>query len=151
MMSSLKILITKLSTAARTALEKSANACVLQQNYEIEIEHLFLELLNQPLENDLKILLKKYKISADALADDLKETISQLPKGNTRTPIFAKSIVRLFEQAWLLASAEQNPVIRSGHLLVALLTAPDLYQIATRASSLFDLFPIDSMKHKFLE
>lgn len=150
-MSSLKILITKLSTAARTALEKSANACVLQQNYEIEIEHLFLELLNQPLENDLKILLKKYKISADALADDLKETISQLPKGNTRTPIFAKSIVRLFEQAWLLASAEQNPVIRSGHLLVALLTAPDLYQIATRASSLFDLFPIDSMKHKFLE
>ncbi|TLT93011.1 hypothetical protein FD888_17740 [Acinetobacter baumannii] len=55
MMSSLKILITKLSTAARTALEKSANACVLQQNYEIEIEHLFLELLNQPLENDLKI------------------------------------------------------------------------------------------------
>ncbi|WP_370530313.1 hypothetical protein, partial [Acinetobacter baumannii] len=28
MMSSLKILITKLSTAARTALEKSANACV---------------------------------------------------------------------------------------------------------------------------
>ncbi|MDO7473189.1 type VI secretion system ATPase TssH [Acinetobacter baumannii] len=151
MMSSLKILITKLSTAARTALEKSANACVLQQNYEIEIEHLFLELLNQPLENDLKILLKKYKISADALADDLKETISQLPKGNTRTPIFAKSIVRLFEQAWLLASAEQNPVIRSGHLLVALLTAPDLYQIATRASSLFDLLPIDSMKHKFLE
>lgn len=80
-MSSLKILITKLSTVARTALEKSANACVLQQNYEIEIEHLFLELLNQPLENDLKILLKKYKISADALADDLKETISQLPKG----------------------------------------------------------------------
>lgn len=150
-MSSLKILITKLSTVARTALEKSANACVLQQNYEIEIEHLFLELLNQPLENDLKILLKKYKISADALADDLKETISQLPKGNTRTPIFAKSIVRLFEQAWLLASAEQNPVIRSGHLLVALLTAPDLYQIATRASSLFDLLPIDSMKHKFLE
>ncbi|MCP5843059.1 hypothetical protein NL296_27800, partial [Klebsiella pneumoniae] len=49
------------------------------------------------------------------------------------------------------ASAEQNPVIRSGHLLVALLTAPDLYQIATRASSLFDLLPIDSMKHKFLE
>lgn len=40
-MSNLKILITKLSTVARTALEKSANACVIQQNYEIEIEHLF--------------------------------------------------------------------------------------------------------------
>ncbi|OTG90674.1 type VI secretion system ATPase TssH [Acinetobacter sp. ANC 3832] len=150
-MNNLKILITKLSAPTRTALEKSANFCISQQNFEIEIEHLFFELLQQTALNDLEILLNKYKISKDALIDDLKETISQLPKGNTRTPIFAKSIVRLLEQAWLLASAEQNPVIRSGHLLVALLTAPDLYQIAIRASSLFDLFPIDTMKHKFLD
>lgn len=150
-MNNLKILITKLSVKTRTALEKSANFCINQQNYEIEIEHLFYELLNQNEKNDIQILLDKYKISRDGLIDDLKETISQLPKGNARTPIFAKSIVRLLEQAWLLASAEQNPVIRSGHLLVALLTAPDLYQIAVRASSLFDLFPIDTMKHKFLD
>lgn len=151
LMNNLKILITKLSTTTRTALEKSANFCINQQNYEIEVEHLFYELLNQNGKNDLQLLLEKYKISKDGLIDDLKETISQLPKGNARTPIFAKSIVRLLEQAWLLASAEQNPVIRSGHLLVALLTAPDLYQIAVRASSLFDLFPIDTMKHKFLD
>ena len=150
-MNNLKILITKLSTTTRTALEKSANFCITQQNYEIEIEHLFYELLNQDQKNDLIILLEKYKISKDGLLDDIKETISQLPKGNSRTPIFAKSIVRLLEQAWLLASAEKNPVIRSGHLLVALLTAPDLYQIAIRASSLFDLFPIDTMKHKFVD
>ena len=150
-MNNLKILITKLSTTTRTALEKSANFCINQQNYEIEIEHLLYELLNQAEKNDLLLLLEKYKVSKDGLVDDLKETISQLPKGNARTPIFAKSIVRLLEQAWLLASAEQKPVIRSGHLLVALLTAPDLYQIAIRASSLFDLFPIDTMKHKFLE
>ncbi|WP_061517777.1 type VI secretion system ATPase TssH, partial [Acinetobacter venetianus] len=93
----------------------------------------------------------KNNISYEALINDLKETILSLPKGNTRTPIFAKSIVKLFEQAWLLASAEQTPIIRSGHLLVALLTAPDLQQIAARASSLFELFPIDTMKHKFLD
>lgn len=91
------------------------------------------------------------KILKDDLIHDLKESVSHLPKGNSRTPIFAKSIIRLLEQAWLLASAEQNPQIRSSHLLVALLTAPDLYQIAVRASSLFDLFPIDTMKHKFLD
>ena len=150
-MNNLKILITKLSTPTRTALEKSANFCISQQNYEIEIEHLLFELLQQTTLNDLQILLYKYKISKDAFINDLKENIAQLPKGNSRTPIFAKSIVRLLEQAWLLASAEQNPMIRSGHLLVALLTAADLYQIAIRASSLFDLFPIDSMKHKFLD
>lgn len=150
-MSNLKVLITKLSQPTRSALEKSANYCINQLNYEIEIEHLFVELLNQKAPNDLLILLKKNNISYEALINDLKETILSLPKGNTRTPIFAKSIVKLFEQAWLLASAEQTPIIRSGHLLVALLTAPDLQQIAARASSLFELFPIDTMKHKFLD
>ncbi|TCM66568.1 type VI secretion system protein VasG [Acinetobacter calcoaceticus] len=150
-MNNLKVLITKLSLPARTALESSANLCISQQNYEIEIEHLLIELLSQHTRHDLVILLAHYKISKSALLDDIHETISQLPKGNTRTPIFARSIVRLLEQAWLLASADKNPVIRSGHLLVALLTAADLYQLALRASSLFDLFPIDTMKHKFLE
>ena len=151
MMNNLKILITKLSTPSRNALEKSANFCISQQNFEIEIEHLFCEILKDESHNDIKLLLKNYKISEDAILHDLNEAISQLPKGNTRTPIFAKSITRLFEQAWLLASADQNPIIRSSHLLVALLTAPDLYQVAIRASSLFDLFPIDTMKHKFLD
>ncbi|ALH95831.1 ATPase [Acinetobacter equi] len=150
-MNNLKVLVKKLSNTTRTALEKSANSCISNQNYEIEIEHFFLEILNKNTKNDFTILLGKYKISKDALIDDLSETISQLQKGNARTPIFSKSIVRLLEQAWLLASADKNPVIRSGHLLVALLTAPDLYQIAVRASSLFELFPIDTMKHKFLE
>jgi type VI secretion system protein VasG len=149
-MTDLKVLIKKLSASSRTALEQSANLCVNHQNFEIEIEHFFVKLLEQQ-GNDLEILLNKCKISKDALLSDLLECISQLPKGNTRTPIFSKSIVRLLEQAWLLASAEQDSVIRSGHLLIALLTASDLYQIAIRASSLFDLFPIDTMKHKFLE
>ncbi|RKG46595.1 type VI secretion system ATPase TssH [Acinetobacter cumulans] len=151
MMNNLKILITKLSPHARISLEKSANTCISQQNYEIEIEHFFLELLQSNIKNDLYYLTEKYKIERDGLSQDLKESITQLPKGNARTPIFAQSIVRLLEQAWLLASAEQNPIIRSGHLLVALLTAPDLYQIAARASYLFERFPIDTMKHKFLD
>ncbi|WP_374666169.1 type VI secretion system ATPase TssH [Acinetobacter sp.] len=150
-MNNLKILITKLSSQSRLSLEKSANTCIAQQNYEIEIEHFLLEILKQNQENDLQILMKKYKIAKDDLIHDLTDSISQLPKGNARTPIFAKSIVRLLEQAWLLASAEQNSMIRSGHLITALLTAQDLYQMAARASLLFDLLPIDSMKHKFID
>lgn len=55
------------------------------------------------------------------------------------------------EQAWLVASADQTPIIRSGHLLVALLTAADLYQIAIRASERFEDIPVELLKHKFLE
>lgn len=150
-MTNLKVLVKKLSDSSRISLEKSANSCISNQNYEIEIEHFLLELLNKSSNNDLNILLNFYKISTEMLLHDLSETISQLPKGNTRTPIFSKSIIRLLEQAWLLACADKDPIIRSSHLLVALLTAPDLYQVAIRASSLFDSFPIDTMKHKFLE
>ncbi|AOA58844.1 type VI secretion system ATPase TssH [Acinetobacter larvae] len=150
-MNNLKILITKLSKPARTALEKSANFCISQQNYEIEIEHFLYEILKDSSKNDLQLLLNKYKVSTEDLCKDLLENIQQLPKGNTRTPVFAQSIIRLLEQSWLLASADQNPMIRSGHLLVALTTAPDLYQMAMRASSLFEQLPIDTLKHKFLE
>lgn len=150
-MNNLKILITKLSDHARLCLEKSANTCINQQNYEIEIEHFFLELLSHNQLNDVQLLLKNYKLSKEALLDDLNESLFQLNKGNSRTPIFATSIIRLLEQAWLLASAEKEPVIRSGHLLVALLTASDLSQIALHSSSIFELVPIDTMKHHFLD
>ena len=150
-MNNLKILITKLSLAARTALENSANFCMTQHHYEIEIEHFFHQLLSQNNRNDCVILLQKYKISVPVLVDELQHSIAQLPQGNQRSPIFSRSIVRLLEQAWLLASADQIPVIRTGHLLISLLTAPDLYQLAMRASSLFDLLPIDTLKHKFLD
>lgn len=150
-MNNLKILITKLSDHARLCLEKSANTCINQQNYEIEIEHFFLELLSHNQLNDVQLLLKNYKLSKEALLDDLNESLFKLNKGNSRTPIFATSIIRLLEQAWLLASAEKEPVIRSGHLLVALLTASDLSQIALHSSSIFELIPIDTMKHHFLD
>ncbi|WP_334134126.1 type VI secretion system ATPase TssH [Acinetobacter schindleri] len=150
-MNNLKILITKLSDHARLCLEKSANTCIHQQNYEIEIEHFFLELLSHNQLNDVQLLLKNYKLSKEALLDDLKESLFQLNKGNSRIPIFATSIIRLLEQGWLLASAEKEPVIRSGHLLVALLTASELSQIAMRSSAIFELIPIDTMKHQFLD
>ena len=78
-MNNLKILITKLSNPSRTALEKSANFCISQQNYEIEIEHLLYELLQEQQKTDLSLLLSKYKISKNDLLDDLNETIAQLP------------------------------------------------------------------------
>ena len=142
-------LISKLSIDSRFALEKAANLCINLQNYEIEIEHLLFELITQPQNTDFKVILNKYKISTSQLQLDLMNSVNELPKGNVRTPIFSSSIIHLLKQAWLLASAESDSVIRSSHLLVALLTATDLYQMAIRASHIFDLFPIDSLKHKF--
>jgi type VI secretion system protein VasG len=57
----------------------------------------------------------------------------------------------LFEHAWLIASLGigQPNQIRSGHLLLALLTEPDLAQLSQRASKLFARIPLDRLKHDF--
>ncbi len=133
-MNNLKTLITKLSQPTKTALEKSVNFCISQSHYEVEIEHLLCELLKEQSKTDLSILFAKYKISKSKFIDDLNNSLTTLSKGNTRTPIFTKSIILLLEQAWLLAAADQQPIIRSGHLIIALLTSADLYQVAIRAS-----------------
>ena len=150
-MSNLKILINKLSKNNRMALEKAANTCISRMNYEIEIEHFFIELLK--IQNiDLEILCKKFKISPQLLTQDLEQEIEKLSKGNQQTPIFSTALSKLLEHAWLLASIESDShTIRSGHLLIALLTVPELHQIAIRSSLLFDQFPIDSIKHKLNE
>lgn len=59
-------------------------------------------------------------------------------------------LIALFEQAWLIASLDsQLGRIRSGHLLLALLTAPDLAQFAQRMSSQFAEVNVTDLKHKF--
>ena len=57
---------------------------------------------------------------------------------------------RLFEHAWLIASLDtQTTRIRSGHLLLALLTEPDLAALARRGSRLFESFRLQELKHDF--
>jgi type VI secretion system protein VasG len=150
-MSNLKVLIQKLSPNNRLALERAANLCVSRTHYEIELEHLFHILLEQP-NNDLAVLSKRYKVSIEQLQQDLMTEMETLQKGNQRTPVFSVPLSRLLEQAWLLASIDnETSKIRSGHLLIALLTVADLRQAAVRTSKLFDEFQIDTIKHKLLE
>lgn len=147
-MTNLKVLIQKLSPCSRLALEQSASLCLARMHHQIEIEHFFIELFKQQ-NNDLAQLCQRFQVDVNALIRDMEKQLEQLARGNQQTPVFSLSVMRLLEQAWLLASIESaSHRIRSGHLLVALLTVPELYQLALRGSSWFEYFPIDSIKHK---
>ena len=150
-MTNLKVLIQKLSPSCRLALEQSANLCLSKTHHQIEIDHFFLEILKQP-NNDLSLLCQRFKVDTAKLKLDLDQQLQHLTRGNQQTPVFSTAVMRLLEQAWLLASIETvSHSIRSGHLLVALLAVPELYQLAIRSSSLFAEFPIDSIKHKLVD
>ncbi len=145
----LKTLIGKLNPSCRQAAERGASLCMAQGHYEVDLEHVFLALLEQP-DGDLAVIARRDGIDADALQADLHAEIARFRTGNTRTPVFSPHLATLFEHAWLIASLDaQTPSIRSGHLLLALLTAPDLAQLASRGSARFAQFRLDALKHDF--
>ncbi|WP_447987987.1 type VI secretion system ATPase TssH [Achromobacter spanius] len=145
----LKTLIGKLNQTCRQAAERAASLCMAQGHYEVDLEHLFLALLEKPA-SDVSIIARRCHIHTDALEADLKAEIGRFKNGNTRTPVFSAHLPKLFEHAWLIASLDtQTTRIRSGHLLLALLTEPDLAQLARRGSFLFESFRLDALKHDF--
>ncbi|THC42538.1 type VI secretion system ATPase TssH [Massilia sp. Mn16-1_5] len=146
----LKTLIGKLNDATRLAATRAANICVGLGQYEVDIEHLFLALLEQP-DCDLVVAARACDISVSGLEADLRHEVARFAAGSTRTPVFSKHLPTLLEHAWLIASLGTNGpnTIRSGHLLLALLTEPSLAQLAQRASPLFADFPLDRLKHDF--
>jgi len=147
----LKTLIAKLNPTCRQATERAASNCLSRGHYEVDLEHLFLALLDEPA-SDATLVLRASRIDAHALRADLERELQRLKTGNARTPVFSVHLIALFEQAWLLASLDaQIGRIRSGHLLLALLSAPDLAQFAQRMSPLFRDVRVTDLKHKFDE
>ena len=145
----LKTLIAKLNPTCRQATERAASACLSRGHYEVELEHLFLALLEEPA-SDVLLVLRASNIDQSAVRRDLERELSRLQTGNTRTPVFSVHLIALFEQAWLIASLDsQIGRIRSGHLLLALTNAPELAQFAQRMSPKFASVRVDRLKHEF--
>ena len=148
MSNNLKTLIAKLNDTVRTAATRAAAICVGLGQYEVDIEHLFLALLEQE-RSDFVTIARRSEISLTALEADLRREIGGFRTGSARTPVFSPHLPLLFEHAWLIASLDtaQPGPIRSRHLLLALLTEPELAQLAYRGSKLFARFSVEQLKH----
>jgi type VI secretion system protein VasG len=146
----LKTLIGKLNDTSRAAATRAASLCVSLGQYEVDIEHLFLALLEQP-KSDVALIARQNDISVGQLEADLRAEVARFKNGNARTPVFSPRLPKLFENAWLIASLDlqddAQAQIRSGHLLQALLTEPELSQLAARGSRLFARFDLEQIKH----
>ncbi|HEU4620967.1 MAG TPA: type VI secretion system ATPase TssH [Burkholderiaceae bacterium] len=149
MTTQLKTLIGKLNTTSRQAAERAASLCRSLGHYEVDLEHLFVALLEQP-NSDVAVIAKHSGIDASSLQQELEAELRRFKNGNTRTPVFSRHLPKLFEHAWLIASLDAHAQhIRSGHLLLGLLTEPDLSQIVLRASPRWGEFKLEELKHGF--
>ncbi|HEX4276002.1 MAG TPA: type VI secretion system ATPase TssH [Bryobacteraceae bacterium] len=136
-MTDLKFLVAKLNRISRIAAEKGATFAVARGNSEVDIEHLFLGLLDVP-RSDAALVFQHFNIDTDRLTRDLNAALDRHNSGNVRTPILSAGLVKLFSAAWNLASAEfEIPEIRSAIVLLAFIEGGAAAQLAGNTSAEF--------------
>ena len=147
----LKSLIGRLNDNCRNALEGAAGLCLSRTNYDVEIEHLLAKLLEQN-DTDLHKICNHYEVNIDRLSKDVQIALGSLKTGNTRTPAMSERIPRWLQDAWLLASVDFGAArIRSGHLVLALLSNETLARMARDISREFNHISVESLQKKLPE
>lgn len=142
----LKSLMGRLNEPCRRSLEAAAGLTLSRTHYNVEIEHWLLKLLDVR-GSDLVACLKHYGVDDARLAADLNRVLDRLKTGNSRAPALSPQIVSLAREAWLLASLVQGANrVRSGHLLLALLSDDMLAPVAREASAQFAKIPPDTLR-----
>ncbi|MAM56183.1 MAG: type VI secretion system ATPase TssH [Salinicola sp.] len=143
---SLKSLFDKLNDPCREATEGAAALCLAERQYDVDIEHLLLKLLDSD-DNDFLRIARHYDVSLDRLATQLEETVSTFKTGNTRTPALSPRITRLIERAWVIASIDHGEAqIRGGHLLLALLKDDELRRVLLDGARELERINVDDLQ-----
>jgi type VI secretion system protein VasG len=142
----LKALIGRLDDACRDALEQAAALCLSRTNYEVDVEHYLLK-LNEESDSDIARALNQFGADSSRLAADITRALDKLKTGNAGSLSLSPRLVRLVEEAWMLASIDYGASrISSAHLLLALLSDEDLGRRAHELSGEFNLVSVESLR-----
>src|SRR5512143_702493 len=145
----LKSLIGRLNDTCRNALEAAAGLCLSRTNYDVDIEHLLLKLVEAP-GTDLSRILPHFEINAAQLSKDITRALDRLKTGNARTPALSPRLPRLIQDAWLLASVDHGASkVRSGNIILALMDNDDLARLEREISRGFSNISVESLKKDF--
>jgi type VI secretion system protein VasG len=147
----LKALIGKLNDTCRNSLEAAAGLCLSRTNYNVEIEHLLIKLI-EARDSDFERIIRHSDINEARLSADVTRALDRLKRGNARTPALAPQIATLIQEAWLIASVNHGAAnVRTGQLFLGLLANSELARIAYEISKEFRTISIESLKKKFQE
>ncbi|TDN50094.1 type VI secretion system protein VasG [Buttiauxella sp. JUb87] len=132
------VLLRRLNPYCARALEAAATLCQTRAHAEITIEHWLLKLLELG-EGDITVLARRYEWDMDGLWQSLLACLDAQPRSVQTRPQLSADLQALMKFAWLSASLQDdNPVIRSVHLLEALISKPTLL----RCEGLWPLFSL---------
>jgi type VI secretion system protein VasG len=130
----LKSLIGKLNDATRNAIEAAAGLCVSRTNYDIEVEHYLLKLLDQT-DGDLSKILRHFAVDPSRFAAEITRSLDKLKRGNARTPAFSPTLINTLKEGWAVGSIDYAAgQVRTGFTVVALATHDDLSRLMREIS-----------------
>jgi type VI secretion system protein VasG len=145
----LKELVGKLNETCRRSLEAAAGFCLSRTNYNVEIEHWLLKLMELP-NSDVAAIFHQFGVDSSRLTADLTRVIDRFKTGNARAPSLSPNVVDLAREAWLICSVDfGSPTTRSGHLLLALLADESLARIAAACSTEFEKISSQALHQQF--
>jgi len=122
-------LIGRLNPYCKRALEGASGLCVTRNHYEVAVEHMLLQLLDDP-KTDIHLLLRHFEIDPAEWTKQLQQEIEVLKNGNPGKPVFAPPLMHWFEDAWVFASLDVGlGQIRSGAMLASLVENPMRYGV----------------------
>src|SRR5271157_5209877 len=144
--SNLKSLIGKLNGTCRNALELAAALCLSQTHYEVDVEHFLIKLL-ELANTDFQKILRHFEINEGRLAADLTRAMEGFKTGNTRNPALSPRIPKMIQDAWLIASVDfQAAGVRSGHILLSLLSDDEMARMLIASSDLFKRVSVETLR-----
>lgn len=147
----LKTLVSKLNPVCKKALEGAAQICVSQTNFNVEVEHVLLKLIEAP-ETDLAAVFKQYGVETPTVIGELTALIDTFKRGNSRTPALSPQIADLLQEAWVFSSLglRQN-AIRSGALLLSALDNEGLRLVLQEHVPSLALVPVERLREDLPE
>ncbi len=130
----LKSLIGKLNDATRNALEQAAGLCQSRTNYNVEVEHYLVRLLEQS-DGDMARIVRHFEIDPSRLQQELTRSLDKLKRGNARGPALSETLLNMLKEAWTTGTIDYSAgQIRTGFTVLALASHDDLARLMREIS-----------------
>ncbi|RTL36831.1 MAG: type VI secretion system ATPase TssH [Burkholderiales bacterium] len=135
----------KLNPLAYKSIEGATVFCKLRGNPYVELVHWITQLLENNA-SDVAAIVRHYGLDAAALARDVTTALDRLPRGSTSISDFSEHITHAIQQGWVYATLMYGDAhVRSGHLLLALLSTPSLRNALVGISRQFERIKPDDL------
>src|SRR5213078_2176022 len=139
----------KLNSLAYKAIESATVFCKMRGNPYVELVH-WINQIMQLQDSDLHRIIKAFNINPSKLATDLTAALDKLPRGATAITGLSPHLEEAVKEAWIYATLMFNePSIRTGHLVVAMLRTQNLRNVLNGISMEFSKIKQEQLTDEF--